>query len=130
MGLQEAKSVWQNYLKNKKYRVNLSEHIPGLDGLWVDMREFKSLTLAEAAELTAKPENENDTSNVRKSLARLVIDWNLTDMNTGEDLVIPSKDVSVLDRIPVEILTVLMTKAGEREGVALPNEIKTSSGAQ
>ena len=130
MSLKEAIGVWQNYLQNKKYRVNLAEHIPGLDGLWIDMREFKSLTLAETSLLTAKPENEGDTSNVRNSLAKLVLDWNLTDMHTGEQLAIPSKDIASLDKVPVEVLTVLMTKAGEKEGVSLPNEIKTSSGVQ
>ena len=130
MTLKEAMGVWQNYLLAKKYRINLSEHIKALDGLWVDMREFKSLTLAEANELTAKSKDESDTSNVRNSLVKLVMDWNLTDMISGESLVVPSKDVGVLDRIPLEILTVLMTKAGEKEGVALPNEIKTSSGVQ
>ena len=129
MSLKEAQGVWKNYLQNKKYRVNLADAIPGLDGLWVDMREFKSLTLAEASLLTTKPETEGDTSNLRNSLVKLVIDWNLTDMETGEQLVIPSKDISVLDKVSLEVLTVLMTKAGEREGVALPNEIKTSSGA-
>mgnify|MGYP001605850587 FL=1 len=129
MSLKEAQGVWKNYLQNKKYRVNLADAIPGLDGLWVDMREFKSLTLAEASLLTTKPETEGDTSNLRNSLVKLVIDWNLTDMETGEQLVIPSKDINVLDKVSLEVLTVLMTKAGEREGVALPNEIKTSSGA-
>ena len=129
MSLKEAQGVWKNYLQNKKYRVNLADAIPGLDGLWVDMREFKSLTLAEASLLTTKPETEGDTSNLRNSLVKLVIDWNLTDMETGEQLVIPSKDINVLDKVSLEVLTVLMTKAGEREGVVLPNEIKTSSGA-
>lgn len=125
MGLNEAKTIWANYLKNKKYRINLAEFVPGLDSMWVEMREFKSLTLAEANALTVKPENEMDTSNLKASIAKLVVAWNLTDMDSGEDLVLPSKDIKVLDKIPVEILTVLMTKAGEKEGAILPNEKKT-----
>ena len=128
MSLKEAQSVWRNYLQNKKYKVNLGELIPGLDGIWVEMREFKSLTLAEASLLTVKTSNEADINNVKRSLEKLVLGWNLTDMESGEPLEIPSSNINSLDRVPVEVLTVLMTEAGKKEGVALPNEMKTSSG--
>lgn len=130
MSLKEATGVWKNYLQNKRFRISLGEVVPSLEGFWVEMREFKSLTLGEANLLTVKPVTEGDTTAVKQSLSKLIVSWNLTDMETNDPLAIPSQDILVLDKIPVEILTMLMTKAGEREGVTLPNEIKTSSGVQ
>jgi hypothetical protein len=111
---------WKEYLAKRRYRLTLEKL--DMPDFWIELRELKTLTIAEFKKLTSiKPGTDPeslDASKVIDVIGPLVTAWNLTDPETGEPLPIPSKAGDKIDRIPIDILLFINTEMSEREKAA------------
>lgn len=99
-------SKWDEYREKRKIRIDLGEI--GLDGFWVVIKDPASYTLPELKTYSGITPDAGPEE-LRKVLAHIIIDWNLTNPNNDKELPLPSKDPKSLDVLPVEIFN----KVGE-----------------
>ena len=116
---------WEKYKKSRTLRLDLKDI--DLDGFWIDLRKVKSFTGAEADvldEYRKKAESENKADSdeaVAFVLGKMIIGWNITDPdNESVVLPLPSKDPTVIKKLPLEIFGLINTKSAETEGTTVP----------
>jgi hypothetical protein len=92
---------WEAYRKSKVKRFTLESL--SLPEFWIDIRDMKSLTPAEAKELDAKTRVDSPAiDDIISTIAPLVVAWNVTD-EAGNPLPVPSKSRESLEKLPLDI---------------------------
>lgn len=119
--------TWDAYRASRRHKIDLTEI--GLEGFWVEVRSFKSFSIAEAqrldeARLAEGASMEEMRQSMYKTMPILIVSWNLTDPDSGEVLPAPREDKAVLDRIPLEVLSHINAKLTELEGGTAVPEVK------
>lgn len=101
---------WEKYFEAKTERHELDDF--GLDEFYVDLLSLdtfeygdvkgylEAVDVSSPEEVTAEDMEEND-----ETLARCIVDWNISHPRTGEDLPVPDlDDCSSLDALPQELI--------------------------
>lgn len=124
---------WETYRKNKTKEYTF-ESI-GAPDFWVKMISMDTMRYGESKELREdtekiQEESSDDDELMRKLLSRYIIAWNLTDPDTDEPMPVPSKDISALDKLPMDFIAQLNLWLEENSALKemVPNARESFSG--
>jgi len=117
---------WEKWKQSQQKELTLEKS--GLPGFWVKFRPYSSFVPAEMSwfdeALAARGQAPPDM--LQKFLKMTVLDWNLTDPETGAPLAPPSKDKGKsLEKIPIGIQRDIYFQILLYERELIPEEIRT-----
>jgi len=117
---------WEKWKQRQTKELTLERM--GMPGFWFKFRPYSSFTSAEMSwfdeAMAARGEAPADM--LQRFLRMTIIDWNLTDPETGELLSPPSKDKGKsLEKLPIGIQRDLFFSILLYERELIPEEIRT-----
>jgi len=121
---------WEAYRKKRVVRHDFGEQ--GCGEFWVDLLSMDGLPYGESKKFrNLDMASEQGMRESEKILAGHIVNWSLTDPETGEPLPVPTKkDPSPLDKLPSEFILLMFRWMGEDSKAAqlVPQETGTFSG--
>ena len=107
-------------LPKARDRTNLAD--VGAEEFYVEWKTMGGLPYKEMREMFGNDEPEGEDS-VKTMFERLILDWNIPEVDGGEPLPLPAEDINSVDKLPAAFVNFIASKMAESAGLGTVDDL-------
>ena len=107
-------------LPKSRERTDLAE--VGAEEFYVEWRTMGGLPYKDMREMYGEGESDDEDS-VKSMFQKLIIDWNIPEVDGGEPLPIPSENPDSVDKLPTSFVNFIASKMAESSGLGTVDDL-------